>query len=71
MLSRVEHEKGFITSGPGFFLPTLMTDIGSSSQWQKVCFFPNFKENSQFKEHKKISPFCDILTELFHSKLYF
>ena len=40
--------------------------IGSCSQWQKLTF-----PNSQFREQEKLSPFCHILTELYHSKLYF
>ena len=38
----------------------------------KSMFFPQFQgENSEFKEPKKLSPFCDLLTALCHSKLYF
>ena len=55
-----------------FFWPILMTDIGSCSQWQKVCFFPNFKEKiSNSRNKKKRSTYCEILSALCHSKLYF
>ena len=29
------------------------TDIGSCSQWQKVCFFPNFKEKIPNSRNQK------------------
>ena len=54
-----------------FFLLILSTNNGSCSKWQKVCFFPNFKEKCPIHGTKKLSPFCDILTALYHGKLHF
>ena len=43
----------------------------SCSQWQNVCFYPNFKEKIVIQGTKKMSPFYKILTALRHSKSYF
>ena len=53
------------------YIYELTTDIGSCSKWQKVCFFPNCKEKIPNSGNRNISPFCDILTALYLSKLYF
>ena len=37
----------------GFFWTILTTDIGSCSQWQKVCFFPNFRGKIPNSRSKK------------------
>ena len=62
-------------SGQVFFLPVLATNYGSSSQLEKVCFFPNLKEKkSQFKEplHKSTKNNTNhcILHKLYHKFLW-
>ena len=54
-----------------FFKSILATNIESCSKWQKVCFFPISRRIFPIQGTKKLSPFCDILTALYHSKLYF
>ena len=53
------------------YIYELTTDIGSCSQRQKVCLFPNCKEKIPNSGNRNISPFSDILTALYYSKLYF
>ena len=55
------------------FWPILTTDLGSCFQWQKYVFFfiPISMRKFPILGTKTFSPFCDLITALCHSKLYF
>ena len=61
----------FFLGGGGGGASILMTDIEPCSQWQKVCFSQFQGVNSQLKDKHFFFLFCNILTALCHSKLYF
>ena len=55
-------------------MPILTTNIGSCSQWQKVCFSQFQGENFQFKEPKTITIFrhlnCTVTSSLHHTPMF-
>ena len=54
-----------------FFLAHFGDQYRVMFQMAKVCFFPISRRKFPIQGTKKLSSFCDILTALYHSKLYF